>query len=151
MIASSLAFSCTILAILKTYFALSFAGIFFQTFSYAFLAAETALSTSATFASAISLNFSSVAGLMVSKYLLPDGFTHSPFIKRSYSGLILAAPLLSGAGAYCQVSNFSLMVLFFLFEIVFGMHFFIYDVNLLLLSSSVASHSCAFCIPIYQC
>src|SRR4030095_11543507 len=129
MIASSLAFSCVILAMRKIYFALSLAGIFFQTFSYAFLADETALSTSATFASATSLSFSSVAGLMVSKYLLPDGFCHSPFIKRSYCDFILAALLLSGAGAYCQVSNFSLMVLFFFFEIVFGMQFFIYDVN----------------------
>jgi hypothetical protein len=56
----------------------------------------------------------------VSKYLLPEGFTHSPFIKRSYCGFMLAALLLSGAGAYCQVSNFSLIVLFFFFEIVFA-------------------------------
>src|SRR5258705_2916595 len=97
--ANSLAFSCSILAILKIYLALSFAGIFFHTFSYAFLAAFTALSISVAPASATSLSFSSFAGLIVSKYLLLNGFCHSPLMNRSYLLLIVAALLLSGARA----------------------------------------------------
>src|SRR6218665_74903 len=51
---------------------------------------------------------------MVSKYFPDDGFCHSPFIKRSYCLLMVAALLLSGAGSYFQVvSNFSLTVLDF--------------------------------------
>ena len=83
----------------KIYLALSFAGIFFHVFSYAFLAATTALFTSASLASATSLSFSPFAGLIVSKYFLLDGFCHSPLINKSYCLLIVAALLLSGAGA----------------------------------------------------
>src|SRR5688572_6867595 len=99
MIASSRAFSWIILEMRKIYFALSRAGIFFHVFSYAFRAASTALFTSASFASATSLNFSSLAGLIVSKYFLLDGFVHSPLMNKSYCLLIVAALLLSGAGA----------------------------------------------------
>ena len=63
------------------YFALSLPGIFFQYLSEAFLAAFTALSTSAAFESATSESFFSVAGLIVSKYFPEEGFTNFPLMK----------------------------------------------------------------------
>src|SRR5690606_3162794 len=127
MIASSRAFSCIILAMRKTYLPLSFAGILRQTVSYAFFAALTARSTSFSFPSATSLSFSSVAGLIVLKYFPEEGFFHSPLIKWLYCGAMLAALLLSGAGAYVHsVSNLSLTVLlvFAFFFLVAAINFF---------------------------
>ena len=81
--ANSFALSCIILAILKIYFALSFAGSFDQLLK-AILADFTAKSISFLLASAILAITSSVAGFIVSKYFFEFGFTNAPFINKSY-------------------------------------------------------------------
>jgi hypothetical protein len=71
------------------------------------------LFTSVALAAATEDNFSSVAGLMVSKYFLLEGFSNLPLMNKLYCSLILAADLLSSAGAkFLAESNFSLIVLF---------------------------------------
>ena len=80
------------------YFERSFGVVFDQTSWYAFRAALTAKSTSLSFAQAISDRTSSVAGLVVLKYFLEVGFTHSLFMNNSYLGKIVIWEVLSNEG-----------------------------------------------------
>ena len=101
--ANSLAFSCMIRAIRKIYFPLSLPESLLQVVSYAFRAAFTAKSTSFLFPFAMEASFSSVAGLIVSKYLPELGFTHFPPINKSYLFFNFTWLVLSKEGAKSQL------------------------------------------------
>jgi len=87
-------------AMRKRYFARSRPGILPQTFSKARRAVLTEKSTSASPPQAISVSLSSVAGLIVSKYLPVMGATNLPPMNNSWRGAMGMYLESSGAGAY---------------------------------------------------